>query len=47
MKYILNFNPIIVLFLTQYETDIEMGKKDFNPIIVLFLTLKSITLKER
>ena len=34
----INFNPIIVLFLTKEKIPF-LPKKDFNPIIVLFLTI--------
>ena len=42
------FNPIIVLFLTKKEKEIQ-EKYDtyFNPIIVLFLTQKSQTPQEQ
>ena len=35
----LNFNPIIVLFLTLQIIIPSTYKNDFNPIIVLFLTV--------
>ena len=33
-----DFNPIIVLFLTDYLIEASFCEKYFNPIIVLFLT---------
>ena len=37
---LLDFNPIIVLFLTLIPAIHQDLRIDFNPIIVLFLTLK-------
>ena len=39
VSLIINFNPIIVLFLTVTSSLANVGKANFNPIIVLFLTL--------
>ena len=38
----LNFNPIIVLFLTGVTPSVDTLQTHFNPIIVLFLTKDSL-----
>ena len=37
-----DFNPIIVLFLTSIDTTVHTSSCNFNPIIVLFLTINFI-----